>query len=419
MRLPTIGALACLMAFATSADAIDASRLGQPSPPIKADDEPATLTLPEAAALLRVDAAVVNRLAESRQIPARRIDTEWRFSRAALIAWLAGEWKFRTLIDPASVLAETAGDARQARSPAASATALGWQASAAVAGRGPANPAAETDARSDRAAPIGTAPAQRTANEVFLRDQRLLQEPREFTLDLGLLYARRDTPLLTQSNGQATLANAESQGFSTQIIARYGILKDTELFASTSYGHQRASLYAGADRLSRATRNEMGDVGVGLRHTLLHEGPGRPDVILSFDARIPTGETSKAIGAGVTLVKSLDPVVLFGTLGFRRTFSRDFADANRLEPRSRTDLTFGYAFALNDTLSLNTAFVSSFARAASFTNAQLRSSNVSSLQLGMTARVARGLYLQPSLSYRLTGPGSGFAFGINIPVTFP
>jgi excisionase family DNA binding protein len=48
------------------------------------------LTLDEAAELLRVDAPALRRLAGRGDVPARRIGRDWRFSRAALLAWLAG-----------------------------------------------------------------------------------------------------------------------------------------------------------------------------------------------------------------------------------------------------------------------------------------------------------------------------------------
>ena len=53
-----------------------------------ADPSP-VLTIDEAAGLLRVEAGVVRDLAEAGQLPGRRVGGEWRFARAALLAWLA------------------------------------------------------------------------------------------------------------------------------------------------------------------------------------------------------------------------------------------------------------------------------------------------------------------------------------------
>jgi excisionase family DNA binding protein len=49
---------------------------------------PEVLTASELAALLQVDEAVVVDLAARAELPGRRVGAEWRFSRAAVLAWL-------------------------------------------------------------------------------------------------------------------------------------------------------------------------------------------------------------------------------------------------------------------------------------------------------------------------------------------
>ncbi len=51
---------------------------------------PDVLTPAQAAELLQVDEAAVVALAEAGTLPGRRIGEQWRFSRPALIEWLAG-----------------------------------------------------------------------------------------------------------------------------------------------------------------------------------------------------------------------------------------------------------------------------------------------------------------------------------------
>jgi excisionase family DNA binding protein len=53
-------------------------------------DVPDVLTPAQAAALLQVDEDAVLALAEAGRLPGRRIGDEWRFARAALVAWLSG-----------------------------------------------------------------------------------------------------------------------------------------------------------------------------------------------------------------------------------------------------------------------------------------------------------------------------------------
>jgi excisionase family DNA binding protein len=54
-------------------------------------DLPDVLTPAQAAALLQVDEDAVLALAEEGRLPGRRIGDEWRFARAAVVAWLSGD----------------------------------------------------------------------------------------------------------------------------------------------------------------------------------------------------------------------------------------------------------------------------------------------------------------------------------------
>jgi excisionase family DNA binding protein len=49
------------------------------------------LTAAETAGLLRLDEPAVVAAAEAGELPGRRVGGHWRFSRAALLAWLAGD----------------------------------------------------------------------------------------------------------------------------------------------------------------------------------------------------------------------------------------------------------------------------------------------------------------------------------------
>jgi excisionase family DNA binding protein len=55
------------------------------------EEAPEVLTATEAAALLRVDESDLMAAARQGELPARAIGEEWRFSRAALLAWLRGD----------------------------------------------------------------------------------------------------------------------------------------------------------------------------------------------------------------------------------------------------------------------------------------------------------------------------------------
>jgi excisionase family DNA binding protein len=55
-----------------------------------ANDPREVLTPEELAALLQIEVATVLALATNSEIPGRQLKGEWRFSRTAVLAWLAG-----------------------------------------------------------------------------------------------------------------------------------------------------------------------------------------------------------------------------------------------------------------------------------------------------------------------------------------
>jgi hypothetical protein len=56
----------------------------QPTPP------PEVMSAAQAGEFLQIDEAVVVELAEAGKLPGRKLAAVWRFSRGALVAWLAG-----------------------------------------------------------------------------------------------------------------------------------------------------------------------------------------------------------------------------------------------------------------------------------------------------------------------------------------
>ena len=368
------------------------------------------LTTEEAAELLRVDTQTVAEMAGAGTLPARRLGLEWRFSRAALLDWLRGSTGSQT-------------SAVTVPSPPADGARLSAVDSRQLVGRGLAGSAGATAAQQAGPEPsddgtIGRPPSGRTASEVFLRDQRILLAPNELTVDIGLFYARGDELALVDPTTGPFLANVESDSSGAILLTRYSIGPDTELFARASYSSQKVTGFDGSATLGSRSNNEFGAIGFGVRRTLIHEGPGRPDIILTIEGSVPTEGGSYSAGGGLTFVKSFDPAVLFGSVAYRRALRREFDAFDRLQPRDRFETTAGYAFALNDTLTLNTALTGIFSSETEFGDTRLRRSETFNLLFGMTARVARSLYLQPSVGFRLNGPGNAMVLALNIPYTF-
>ncbi len=369
---------------------------------------PEVLTLVEAARLLRVEPGALERLAEADDVPARRVAGAWRFNKQALLAWLNGDWALIVTTVPPTADPLSAEDMTD------------------IAGAGTSYAQADGSSRGDNdaladddgGAPIGEAPEERTAEEVFLRAEKVLLAPGEVTAEAGLFYSESDNQQLAIANGGLGLATVEQQTFATLLQARVGVAEETEIIANTTLFDQNTDVVLAGNKIADSDRTKFSGVGLGARRTLLSEGAGYPAIIGTINGFIPTGDTSYAVGGGLAFVKSVDPVVLFANANYLHTFSRDFADVSLLEPKDRVNATVGYALALNDTLTLSTSVSGVFSRAARFSAAELRRNEDFSLQFGLTSWLAKGLYIEPSVAFNLNGPGDSFVFGLTLPYTF-
>jgi excisionase family DNA binding protein len=339
--------------------------------------ESAVLTPTEAAKLLRVSAAELERLAEQGDLPARRIGSAWRFSCDALLKWLSA--------NPAGIAQD---------------------------------PVAKPQPPQGQSTPIGEKPAERDAEDVFLRAQRVLLRRGELVVDVGQFYSRTGDRILAAVGGGVALTSVEQETFTTVLMGRVGIFEETELFASTTFHKQDVRQFLGDTTLATSGRSDFGGTQLGLRRTLLREKPGRPDVVLTVIGQLPTGETSYAAGGGLILVKSIDPVVLFANANYFRSFGNDVPVAASVPPKTSVDVSVGYGLALNDTLAISMAVSGAFTGKVRLDDTRVRSLERFSARFGLTSWLGKGLYIEPSVSFGLSGPGEGFAFGVSLPYTF-
>jgi len=282
---------------------------------------------------------------------------------------------------------------------------------------GSLSPTAAQDAPQDK--PIGEAPQERDAEDVFLRGQRLLLAPGQVVLDFGQFYSRSDTLQLAVTSNAVQLGTQERSVFTTALIGRVGIFNETEVYAAAAFHHLEDRLVVGLADVASAGRSLVGDVGVGLRRTLLREAAGRPDIIASVDATLPTRDDSvKVLGGSLVFVKSIDPVVLFAGSSFSHGFARELRDGTRLVPGNAASVSLGYGLAVNDSLAISTAASGAFTRAAFRQDVKTGRAETFSLRFALTAALARGLYIEPSVTMGLSGPGQSFTFGVTLPLSF-
>ncbi len=377
-------------------------------------NEPEILTLDETALFLRFSVEETRRFAEKSIIPGRRLGGRWRFSRSRLIAWLAGDELLpRSGTNVGNQSFEVDRVAVQDDWNLGNTRGRG----AAIARDSDSSSVSETET-------IGERPELQQSEKVFLRDQQVLLGGGELSFELGAYYSGfEDRDLILLSPGIA-LGTIEDETYSTNFILRYGLTEQLQFFSSISYQDRRLRLLVtdpttGVQRTTGLLdRAEWGDLGLGLRWTALREGPDTPNMIVSTQTRIPTGESSYALGAGIALVKSIDPAVVFGNISYLHTFSEEFDDVTRLQPEENLTIAFGYGLALNDSLSISSSLTGVFNGKTRFDNAILPADKRFILQFGLTARINEALHIEPTVSFDLGGSGSNYSFGINLPYSF-
>src|SRR5688572_22996179 len=106
--------------------------------------------------------------------------------------------------------------------------------------------------------PIGEAPEERDADEVFLRGQRVLLGRGDVVLDFGQFYSRSDDLRLALVDQAVALATLEQTVLTTVLVGRLGIGRETEVFAATSFTRQSNRLFVGSTDLADNARSEIG-----------------------------------------------------------------------------------------------------------------------------------------------------------------
>jgi len=361
--------------------------------------EKEVLDLEEAAALLRLQPETVRALAEARRIPARRIGNTWRFSRAALLGWLEGGL-------PSGI-------------PGAPA-AQGAPAKPAAPESSPRGSPGETVAPEKAAGPpptVGERPASPTAEEVALRDQRVLLKGGAATIELGMSYTHSEQTLFPVARVEQRIGTASA-------TLRYGLIDNLQLTLRVPRIWRRVSTFtdatAGGTTSPSVTSDSFtGDASISLLGVALNEAAGRPNIIVSLDGVVPTGTGDQAIGGGVVFSKSYDPAVIFAGLSYLYGIDISASDPRRGLAKRNVGLNMGYTYALNDSLALSTVFFGLYRSADSPDGVSIPPPRERyQLQFGLTWMLARGLFIEPAVAVRLGGEGPDMTFSLNIPYSF-
>ena len=297
-----------------------------------------------------------------------------------------------------------------------------------------------------------------------------------FSLETGLTYTHYDSNQLALNGflaldsiflGNINIDEIESDSYTLDVTGRYNSGRwQYSLNVPTNY---RESTYssAGAGGSTSSFSSEtvtgdprIGDITFGVAYKFLDETEGVPDGVFSFDVRAPTGkdpygiklvQTSAndnlsvpedfptgngvwGVTPGISLVKTYDPAIVFGNIGYTYNLEDSFDDISaqqgvkvpgKVQLGNTINFGVGVAFALNEKMSLAMSFSELIAQKSKvkpdggdWQSVDNSNYNAAYYNIGMTFAPTPQLSIVPNLAIGLTPDAPDFTFGVRVPYYF-
>ncbi len=322
-------------------------------------------------------------------------------------------------------------------------------------------------------------PISRSVEDVLQQQHVLFNQP--LTLEVGLNYARYDRKQLTLNGflaldaiflGSIAVEDVASDTFTYTFAARKGITRDLSASIVVTMVQRWTTYQKGGAGGSAAAVAEagvggdvaIGDVTAGASYRLFPETTARPEIALNASVGMPTGQapygipwtvlerdnddfirfavpTKQPTGQGVwsinfgaSMLKTLDPAILFANASVTHTFKKHFSDLDnspdtvspgKVDLGNALNYGIGVAFALNERMSLSMSFserLNSSARirpdATGVWQGIIGSSgNAATFGIGMTYALSESMTFVGNLGIGLTPDAPDFSITAKLPFT--
>lgn len=289
--------------------------------------------------------------------------------------------------------------------------------------------------------------------DTFLRGQKVLFKRGELQVEFGLAYSKDtaqtnlgfipETTSETSTQVETTSVTSTrvapkviTRSADMSVLARYGLFDDLEFDLTIPYGYieqeQNFSPFDVPEPLRRSDSVGIGDISLGLRYTAWPESGNIPNITLNLNAKSKTGNDNNDVtntanqstglgtgfwnvGARISLVKTIDPVVFFGSIGYTATLKEGGRD-----PGDQIPYSFGTGFSMNDRVSFSTSLSGSVVRRTEVNGRGIAgsSANINSLQLSSTIQLTKRLFVEPFVGFGLNDEATDFIVGFNVPYRF-
>ncbi|WP_144039864.1 transporter [Novosphingobium sp. TH158] len=233
------------------------------------------------------------------------------------------------------------------------------------------------------------------------------------TIEPGLTYTHFDDARINLNGflaldsiflGRISIDDVSADILAADLTARYSLTPRLQFDVNVPFLYRHSTFSSGGaggnsegvSEISRTSRG-LGDVNFGASYRLLQESGRRPDLVLNARVKAPTGKhpfgvellevpgsegnltvpTRLSTGSGVwgasvglSALKTIDPMVVYGSVNYFHNFTRAFTDIDeapgdqpgRARLGSAIQFGAGVAFALNDRSSLNLGYTQRLVR---------------------------------------------------------
>ncbi|CAM4039443.1 transporter [Pseudomonas reidholzensis] len=299
----------------------------------------------------------------------------------------------------------------------------------------------------------------------------------KFSVETGITYTHYDTRALTLNGflaldsiflGQINLDRIKADNWTLDLTARYNLdqrwqfdINVPVVYRESTYSSGGAGGAGPVTSDATVTRDPtIGDVNFGVAYKFLDESENWPDSVVTLRVKAPTGKDPYgikliedptndnlavpeslptgngvwSITPGISLVKTFDPAVLFGSLSYTYNLEDSFSDISAAEGSkvpgdvklgNSWQIGAGIAFALNEKMSMSFSVTDQFA-----TKSKIRPDggdwqklsnsdyNAANFNVGLTLAATDNLTIVPNLSIGLTDDAPDFTFSLKFPYYF-
>jgi len=300
----------------------------------------------------------------------------------------------------------------------------------------------------------------------------------KFSFETGITYARYDARQLTLNGflaldsiflGNINLDRIKADNWTLDLTGRYNLDNRWQFDVNVPVVYRESTYQSGGASGGdpQATSEEsvsrdptIGDVNFGIAYKFLDESATMPDAVVSVRVKAPTGKepfgiklvrsTANdnlyvpeslptgngvwSITPGLSLVKTFDPAVLFGSVSYTHNLEDSFDDISsdvnqKVGGKVRLGDSFqfgvGVAFALNERMSMSFSVSDLIQRKSKlkpdgggWQSIVSSDANAGYFNVGMTIAASENLTIVPNLAIGMTDDAPDFTFSLKFPYYF-